>query len=248
MGGPSFSRLLRAIAAPARDFIFPPLCFSCSARLTDTESRVCSSCWRSIEHVHADDETVRILRGRFSAEGFIDEFYSCYYFEESGVFQHLVHSLKYNAITLFGVELGKDIGEMLIENVDVHSIDGIIPIPLHKLKQRERGYNQSEFLCKGISAVTRRPVVSTLVTRSKNTVSQTHLTADERQKNVGDAFGIHPEKRDCVKGKIFLIVDDVITTGSTIQSLARLLKDAGAAKVIAASAALAKLHKSDSKK
>ena len=103
-------------------------------------------------------------------------------------FNTLVHSLKYNAMTLFGVELGKHIGVMLKENVDVHSVDGIIPIPLHQLKQRERGYNQSEFLCKGISAVIQRPVVSTLVKRSKNTVSQTHLTAEERKKNVGRRF------------------------------------------------------------
>ncbi len=247
MGGLSLSTVLRAVAAPARDFIFPPLCFSCSARLTDTESRLCDSCWQSIEHVHADDETVRILRERFSAEGFIDEFYSCYYFEESGVFQHLVHSLKYNAMTLFGIELGRRIGVMLKENIDVQSIDGIVPIPLHKLKQRERGYNQSEFICEGISAVIRRPVVSTLVKRSKNTVSQTHLTADERKNNVGDAFDIQPQKRDTLKEKTFLVVDDVITTGSTIQSLAKLLKDAGAAKVIAASAALAKLHNNKSK-
>ncbi len=246
MGGLSLSTVLRAVAAPARDFIFPPLCFSCSARLKDTESRLCDSCWQSIEHVHADDETVRILRERFSAEGFIDEFYSCYYFEGSGVFQHLVHSLKYNAMTLFGIELGKRIGVMLKENIDVQSIDGIVPLPLHKLKQRERGYNQSEFICEGISAVIRRPVVSTLVKRSKNTVSQTHLTADERKNNVGGAFDIHPPERDRVKGKTFLVVDDVITTGSTIQSLAKLLKEAGAAKVIAASAALAKLHNDNS--
>jgi ComF family protein len=247
MGGPSLSTLLRAVAAPARDFIFPPLCFSCSARLTDTESRLCNSCWQSIEHVQANDETVRILRERFSAEGFIDEFYSCYYFEENGVFQHLVHSLKYNAITLFGVELGKHIGVILKENINVQSIAGIVPIPLHKLKQRERGYNQSECICTGISAVIQRPVVSTLVKRSKNTVSQTHLTADERKENVGGAFDIQPQEKDTVKRKTFLIVDDVITTGSTIQSLAKLLKDAGAVKVIAASAALAKLHDDNSK-
>jgi len=242
MGGRSLSTLLRAIAAPAKDFIFPPLCFSCAARLTDTESRLCNSCWGSIEPVHSDDETVRILRARFSAEGYIDEFYSCYNFEESGVFQRLVHSLKYNATTVVGVELGRHVGLLLKENIDVQSIEVIVPIPLHKAKQRERGYNQSEFICTGISAVIQRPVVSALVKRSKNTVSQTHLTADERRKNVGDAFGINVKKRDGVKEKTFLIVDDVITTGSTIQSLAKLLKDAGAAKVIAASAAMAKLH------
>ena len=244
MGGASLLSLLRAVAAPARDFIFPPLCFACSSRLSDSESRLCNSCWQSIEHVRPNDETVRILRERFSADGFIDEFYSCYYFEERGAFQHLVHSLKYNSITLFGVELGNHIGLMLRENVDVRSIGGIVPIPLHKLKERERGYNQSEYICRGISAAIHKPVAAKLVKRSKYTVSQTHLNADERKKNVGDAFDIQPQHLEAMKNKCFLVVDDVITTGSTIQSIAKLLKEAGAAKVIAASAALAKLEKS----
>ena len=136
---------------------------------------------------------------------------------------------------------------MLGDHVDVCSIDGIIPIPLHKLKERERGYNQSEDICRGISAVIQRPVAADLVKRSKYTVSQTHLTADERKKNVGDAFEIQPRQLMGIKGKCFLVVDDVITTGSTIQAIAKLLKDAGAARVIAASAALAKLEKIASK-
>ncbi len=248
MGGPSLSALLRAVAAPARDFVFPPLCFSCNARLTDTESRLCISCWRSIEHVHAGDDTVRILRERFSAEGSVDDFYACYYFEEHGALQHLVHSLKYNAVTKFGVELGEHIGRLLTENTDTASIDGIVPIPLHRLKQRERGYNQSQCLCEGIAAVIKRPIASTLVWRAKYTVSQTHLTADERKKNVGNAFVVRPNDRSAVRGKSFLVVDDVMTTGSTVQSLAKLLKDCGSSKVIAASAALAKLEKADAGK
>jgi predicted amidophosphoribosyltransferase len=79
------------------------------------------------------------------------------------------------------------------------------------------------------------------VKRLKNTVSQTHLSAEERNQNVGDAFEVSPLKRNLVEGKALLIVDDVITTGSTIQSVARVLKSAGAARVIAASAAIAKL-------
>lgn len=235
-------RLVLTVASPLKDFFFPPACFTCSNRLADTESRVCNSCWISIESIHNADYTVQVLRERFSTEGSIDEFYSCYYFQDSGVFQKIVHSLKYDSITAFGVELGIHVGRMLMKQIDGNSIDALIPIPLHKLKQRERGYNQSEFLCKGISRVLHCPVELSLVTRSKNTVSQTHLNAEERKENVGDAFEISSDKRDFVAGKTFLVVDDVITTGSTIQSVARVLKDAGAEKVIAASAALAKLE------
>jgi ComF family protein len=186
------------------------------------------------------------VRGRFLAEGYVDEFSSCYYFQEGGVFQKLVHSLKYNAITAFGVELGTHIGAVLKEKTEVRSIDAIIPIPLHKLKQRERGYNQSESLCQGIAQVLHRPMALSLVKRLKNTVSQTHLSAEERNRNVGDAFEIPDDKRLFVDGKALLIIDDVITTGSTIQAVARVLKEAGAARVIAASAALAKLEGGDS--
>ncbi len=230
---------------PLKDFFFPPLCFSCQRRLEDTESRVCTSCWQKIRTVNRDDYTVRILRDRFSDEGSIDEFYSCYYFEEQGVFQRIVHSLKYDAITLFGVEFGRRIGVLLKQEVDVQCIDVILPVPLHRLKFRERGYNQSDYLCWGISAEIGRPAELTLIQRRKNTVSQTHLNADERRKNVGDAFEIRPARYGFVEGKTFLVVDDVITTGSTIQALARVLKDAGATKVVAASAALAKLGKDD---
>jgi ComF family protein len=242
MGG--FLRTRSFIAnciSPVKDFFFPPLCFSCNNRLADTESRVCLTCWQSIEKIHPDDYTVHVMRERFLEDGTIDEFYSCYYFQEGGVFQKLVHSLKYDAITKFGIELGEHVGAMMKAQTDVCAIDALVPVPLYKLKQRERGYNQSESLCQGIAQVLLRPVALSLVKRLKNTVSQTHLSAEERNQNVGDAFEVSPLKRHLVQGKTLLIVDDVITTGSTIQSVARVLKSAGAARVIAASAAIAKL-------
>lgn len=226
---------------PVKDFFFPPLCFSCNNRLADTESRVCHTCWQSIEKIHPNDHTAHVMRERFLEDGSIDEFYSCYYFQEGGVFQKLVHSLKYDAITEFGIELGKHIGDAMKAQADVSEIDALVPVPLYKLKQRERGYNQSESLCQGIARVLHRPVEMSLVKRLKNTVSQTHLSAEERNQNVGNAFEVSSPKYHLVQKKTLLIVDDVITTGSTIESVARVLKNAGAAKVIAASAAIAKL-------
>jgi ComF family protein len=233
--------LLLDTIIPFKEFFFPPLCFSCNARLSAGESRVCGACWRSIRRVGRDDYTVRVLKDRFAAEGSIDEFYSAYYFEEQGVFQRLVHSLKYEAITKFGIELGVRLGKYLKEEVDVRRIDAIIPIPLHRMKLRERGYNQSESICKGISTVIERPVDLALLQRSKNTVSQTHLTADARRINVGDAFEVRNREKSLPGNSTMLIVDDVITTGSTIEAVARILKHAGAQRVIAASAALAML-------
>jgi len=233
--------LIANCISPINDFFFPPICFSCGNRLADTESRVCRTCWQSIERIHPNDHTMQVMRARFLEDASIDEFYSYYYFQEGGVFQKLVHSLKYDATTKLGIELGRNIGNVMKDETDTSAVDALVPVPLHKLKQRERGYNQSDSLCDGIAEAIHRPVALSLVKRLKNTVSQTHLSAEERNRNVGDAFEVSAIDRHLVNGKTLMIVDDVITTGSTIQSVARILKRAGAAKVIAASAAIAKL-------
>jgi ComF family protein len=227
---------------PFGDFFFPPLCFSCNVKLQENETRLCSSCWNSIEPVGDADRTVDVLRSRFQEGGVIDDFESCYYFEHNGVLQKIAHSLKYEAVTVFGQELGRHLGEKIAACGKFTGIDAIIPVPLHRLKRRERGYNQSEFISYGIAEKLNQPVLTSLIQRKKKTISQTHLTAEERAKNVEDAFEIPRKVMPTVKGKVFLLVDDVITTGATIQSMAWVLKNAGAKKIYVGSAALAKLE------
>ena len=119
------------------------------------------------------------------------------------------------------------------------NIDCVIPVPLNKRKERERGYNQSDFVAKGISSIINVPVFSDVVRRVKYTVTQTHLNAQERKKNIAEAFAVTQSEK--IKNKNILIVDDIITTGSTIQETAKVLMDSGATKVIAGSVGLAKL-------
>jgi ComF family protein len=114
--------------------------------------------------------------------------------------------------------------------------DAIVPLPLHKRKLRERGYNQSELIARGISEITGFPVRTDFVRRSKYTQTQTALSLDERKANMEDAFICGPAD---VGGTTVIVVDDIITTGSTVRSCAEVLKVAGAAEVIAASAAIA---------
>ena len=169
----------------------------------------------------------------------VDDVLSCFLFEKEGKLQDIVHLLKYRGIKSVGVELGKTLGGYMMQDVRFMSADFLIPVPLHRLKLRERGYNQSEFLCKGISEVTHIPIHSSLIVRKKYTQSQTQLDLEERRKNVGDAFTVHERFLSEVKGKTFILVDDVITTGSTINACARGLVAHGAASVFAAAAALA---------
>jgi ComF family protein len=179
------------------------------------------------------------MKSRFMESNVVDEFHPAFYFEHSGVLQTVAHQLKYNEMMGFGIFLGRKIGELL--NARNIAFDLIIPIPLNKRKYRERGYNQSEYIARGIRTVTRKPVLTHGIRRIKNTVTQTHLTAEERKKNMADAFTCSNDVK--IRGKKILLVDDVITTGATIEESADVLKKCGAARVVAASAGLAILEK-----
>jgi ComF family protein len=155
------------------------------------------------------------------------------------VFQQVVHSLKYQGMKSLGIRLGKEIGNRIKASPTFSSADYILPIPLHKLKQRERGYNQSEYLCKGISETTGILIAASFLSRTKYTRSQTQLNLEERRENVGEAFRTNQKFLNEIRGKSFILVDDVITTGSTITACARELRANGAGIILAASAALA---------
>ena len=169
----------------------------------------------------------------------IADMLSCFLFEKEGTLQEIVHLLKYRGIKSIGVELGRIIGGCMILDSRYKLADYLVPVPLHRIKQRERGYNQSEYLCKGISEVTHIPVHTSLLVRKKYTESQTQLNLDERRQNVGDAFIVNEKFVSDIEGKVFILVDDVITTGATINACARELRGCGAKAVFAISAALA---------
>jgi len=168
----------------------------------------------------------------------LNDLLSCYVFEKEGPFQHITHALKYQEYKSLGQELGKRIGRLVLDwNMKP---DIIIPVPLHRIKHRERGYNQSEFIAQGIALVIGKPVVLNAVRRKRYTQTQTKLNHEERRQNMKDAFEVDRRASSQLKGKNCLLVDDIITTGATMNSCARRILAAGATSIIAASAALAK--------
>ena len=176
-------------------------------------------------------------RERLIAEGGISDLISCFVFEKNGPFQHIAHALKYQEYKSLGRELGTRIGKVLGDgNVD---IDILIPLPLHRIKLRERGYNQSEFIARGIASVIGKPVVLNTVRRTRHTQTQTKLNIEERRKNMEHAFELIPQTANILQEKKCLLVDDVITTGATMNSCAQVLLSSGVSSIIAASAALA---------
>ena len=151
--------------------------------------------------------------------------------------QSLIHSFKYNKRFLnakfLGVLIGKELGEEIIN----WNIDLIIPVPLHHLKKAERGYNQSEFIVNGLSRKLGIPFTTKAIKRIRYTESQTTFNQVEREKNISNAFKVRSKKK--IIGKNILIVDDVITTGSTIRECGKALIEGGAKSAYACSVAIA---------
>jgi ComF family protein len=231
--------LYRAFLAPVLDFIYPRICFTCSAMLAFNETRICSACWQSFLRLDRTHPTWQEIEAKLVDGDIISSLTSCFLFERDGKLQNVIHLLKYGGMKSIGVRLGREIGTKLQEQNGSGGIDYLLPVPLHRVKKRERGYNQAEILSRGIAEVTHLPIASSFIYRKKYTVSQTQLDLSRRKENVTDAFRINPKKVGEVKDKSFLIVDDVITTGSTLNACAKVLKQLGASRIEVASVALA---------
>jgi len=149
-------------------------------------------------------------------------------FSKKGASQSLLHQLKYKNKPEIGVELGRLYGNILNENGFTINWDQITPVPLHPLKQKKRGYNQSEQFAKGLSVALGIPVVLSLI-RVQFTETQTSKSRMERIENVAEVFDVDPKNE--VQGKRLLLVDDVMTTGATLITCANVLHSYGSAKV-----------------
>ncbi len=158
-------------------------------------------------------------------------------FEQGGALQAIQHALKYSNRPRYGVALGRLMGSAYA--AEDHPLpDALLPIPLHPTRQLERGYNQSAMLAEGLGAILDRPVLLDTLARPHPTRSQTHLSREARWANVRDAFAV--SQPDVCAGQTVLLVDDILTTGSTLAAAAHVLHDAGAASVGFATLAFAR--------
>ena len=155
---------------------------------------------------------------------YLDDMRSAWFYND--ILHNLIHSLKYHDRANFGFDLGVLLGEEILED-EIGDIDMIIPVPLHWLKKRERGYNQAFWLAKGLASIYAVPVDTSIIKRTRYTVSQTMLGSTERIVNLDGAFTINKS----LNNQHILLVDDVQTTGSTISNCAKVLRENGAARV-----------------
>jgi ComF family protein len=162
--------------------------------------------------MHSANPVEKIFWGRLPLVAAMSEFY----FSKGSIIQKLIHEFKYNGNKEIGEYLGAMIGESLRETNRFKNIDSLIPMPLFKAKEHKRGFNQATILCNGISKVMNIPVEKNNVVRKRFTETQTKKHRTERWENVTDSFKINDTS--LIRGKHILLVDDVITTGATLEA------------------------------
>lgn len=217
-----------------KDFLVPRFCTVCECHLNPDQKFICQNCESSLVLLDETQISAEFNR-KFSNKSLIDDYTSAYVFENDGNFQKLVHALKYDKKFKIGNLIGQKLGEIRKGKIESWKADLIIPVPLFNLKKIERGFNQVLYIAKGLKKSTNLPINSKIIKRTRNTISQTTLTLNEREENVRGAFRL--KKIEVVKSKRIIILDDVITTGATVLEIARLLKDNHAEKVFALSTA-----------
>ena len=192
---------------------FPRCCVACGKPLAKGEQGICVMCNinlpRTNYHLRKDNPAEQLFWGKIPLERAT----SYFFYRKGSDFRKILHQLKYGGQKELGSIMGRHMAAELQSSDFFQGIDVIIPIPLHKKKQQLRGYNQSEYIARGISEVTGIPLDTVSVIRHKNTETQTRKSAFERWENVDGIFELRSSEN--LSGKHVLIVDDVLTTGST---------------------------------
>lgn len=200
------------------EFIFPGLCLTCGERLVSQEKYLCNNCWLDLPvtnfHKDLENKVAQLFWGRV----LISHATSFFSYKKGSKYQQLIHYTKYKGLKQLGYETGRRFGITLRESEAFLSIDFVVPVPLHPKKQKQRGYNQSDWIAMGIAKSMNKPYSADNLFREIYTSTQTRKNRFERWQNVDGIFNVKRPEEYC--NKHILLIDDVITTGSTLEACA----------------------------
>jgi ComF family protein len=211
--------LLKEIKNSLLHLAFPHICEGCGTDNLQADHLLCLRCLSSLPstnfHLHPNNPIEKIFWGRLP----VTSATAGYYFTKESMMQHMMHQFKYKGNKDIGFYLGRLMGFALAASNRFSFVDALIPLPLHQSKEHKRGYNQATVLCDGISSVLNKPVLRNIITRPEHTETQTKKNRFQRWQNIEGKFQLlNPS---AIEGKHVLLVDDVITTGATLESCGR---------------------------
>lgn len=201
---------------------FPELCIICGENLTQGELHICKRCLTEIPRTNYHLQSNNPVEKKFWGKVPIYRGTSFYFFTKGSPFQKVLHELKYKDNKEVGKVLAKYAAADLLDSPDFSSVDVIIPVPLHPKKLKIRGYNQSDWIGMGLSEILGCPLNTTALIRKKENTTQTKKSVFERFENTAGIFELI--NTDELRNKHVLIVDDVLTTGSTIEAVVNALQ------------------------
>ena len=219
------------------DIFFPKVCYACNNLLHDNELYICTTCRHDLPvtdfHFNQDKTVENIFYGRCQ----IEKATALLWFEKKGITQRLIHNLKYRGFEEIGQFLGDWLGNELNSSGYYKNIDAVIPVPLHKKKQRKRGYNQVTIFGKQIAKALQAEFMEDVLIKTTNTNSQVHKNRISRWFNNPEVFKASNIEK--IANKHILLVDDLITTGATLESCILVLQKAPHVKISIATMAVA---------
>ena len=202
--------------------VFPNICLQCSYELSRFEKHICAFCWDKLQRTYFEAYEVpsgmdQLFWGRIP----LIETFALYFFEKEKPIQDILHALKYQFKAPLGRHFGEVMGTTILKSNKYKTIEALIPVPIHPQKRFLRGYNQSELLAEGMATILEIPILRDVVLKKANNASQTRKNRFLRWDNASEQFclgnkGIHYRH--------VAIVDDVITTGATLEAMAQLLR------------------------
>jgi len=196
--------------------VFPHVCDGCGSDLLNEESQLCLRCLASMPETNFEkyisNPVEKMFWGRLSLVSATAQFY----FTKESLMQRLMHQFKYRGNKDLGLQLGRLMGIALKESNRFDTIDALVPLPLFPSKEKKRGYNQATILCEGIAEILPLPVLKNIIIRPQHTDTQTKKGRIERWKNIEGKFELN--NANTIQNKHLLLIDDVVTTGATLEA------------------------------
>lgn len=211
------------------DLFYPNLCLICGKSLIRGEEMICLSCLHNIPKTNYHLQTDNTVEKRFWGKVPIHRGTAFFFFYKGSPFQTLLHELKYRGNKEIGYLTGKYAAIDLMEVEDFRNVDVIVPVPLHPKKFQKRGYNQSEWIAKGLAKILDKPVDAKHLIRIRENTTQTKKSVYDRYKNTANIFSL--TDLTVFQHQHVLLVDDVLTTGSTLEACMQVLIETDCIKI-----------------